>query len=578
MMNGHLHPDSANRGSVLLYLIAVMTIVGVLAAGMLKLSMTSRETLFSANSMNQAQFLAESGLRIAQSRYCAEGELATPLTITLLSGEEVLIEKNGAETHFNAIATAFPGTPLEARAEAIGIIPDCSESEPVIPPDSPDDYVLYSGGGTLDLPSHSNILSSVFGKSVITESGVDIAGNVVSETSITIESASNIGGFVCAANGYVILKAASTVVAGNVYAPLGNVIIEDKTIIHGSIFTKGTVILKSAGIEITGDIHAGKTITLQPGSVVRGSVFSRGKVLLTGSSVTVEGDIHAGEDFSATGSSVHGNVYAQGDITLNGSRILGDAHANGNIILTAWRAQSPIIRNSFAGGRRNDHSNLIYQNVIDPIEPDSDFGCPSTPPPKKQTITPDLTKNIVFSQFTPISASTIAPGVYGRLQFGGGATVTLQAGTCSQPEQTGCYVFQSFGPASWGQTLRLDLSTDGYITVLVKEDIEFSGPIFVKTKEFDYTRIENIPDETARELARRVYWETHGKFTVASSNGTRRWFGTVLSEGRIHLEGGIIGIGAFASINGGINVSGGTSTVSYVLADFAKLHWFPQRY
>src|SRR5690625_1545883 len=538
-MNCRQYPVSATRGSVLLYLIAVMTIVGVLAAAMLKLSVTSRETLFSANSMNQAQFLADSGLRIAQSRYCSEGELETPVTITLTSGEEVRIESD--ETHFRATATVFGGTPLEARAEAIGLIPDCSSGEPVIPGDSPDDYVLYSGGGVFMIPSHSEIYGSVFAQIITTDSGIDVAGNVISETSITIASGSNMGGFVCAANGNITMRSDSTVVGGNIYAPFGDVTLGRGTIGLGDVFAAGKVILESGGTVIEGGIHVGKDVVLESQAKVMGNIFTAGNVELKHDNALVGGDIHAHGNFSAGGGGVvSGNVYVSREIKLiDDSRIAGDAHAGTNILFV--NNGNSITGNSYAKGNVNQHNGSIYNTVLLPEAPLPVDACPPAPTPEMQTFTPG-TKSLTFTQFTSISESIVSPGAYNNLNFGGGSTVTLQASNCIQADQP-CYVFQSFGPANWGQTLRLDLSTGDYITVFVKGDFAFSGPILVKTNDFDYTKIEDIPAEIARELARRVYWETHGKFSITSTNGTRRWFGTVLSEDNISLAGNLTGVG-----------------------------------
>src|SRR5690606_20885642 len=104
----HPSPANAASGSVLLYLVAILTILGVLGAAMLSLSVTSKETLLSANAANRAHYLAESALRIAQRQYCDDGEIPSPLTLQFLSGETATVTTLPDDAGFSVTATAHP--------------------------------------------------------------------------------------------------------------------------------------------------------------------------------------------------------------------------------------------------------------------------------------------------------------------------------------------------------------------------------------------------------------------------------------------------------------------------------------
>lgn len=586
-MNGRQHPVSATRGSVLLYLIAVMTIVGVLAAAMLKLSVTSRETLFSANSMNQAQFLAESGLRIAQSRYCAEGELQTPLTITLDLGKVEIVEQG--ETHFRATATAFPGTPLEARAEAFGLIPTCSSGAPVIPGDSPDDYVILSANKEFFLPSGTIVDGSIFAKKVTTESKVNITGNVISSTSITLGSGSTVGGFIYGPSGDVIISSSDSEILGNIYAPHGKVEIGgSNTVIWGDIYSEKEVNLQPIGHKIKGDIHAGGDVSIGSGVEVWKSVFSKRRVELKASNSMVFEDIHSGKDVILnSGTGVFGNVFSAESVTLrnSGSFIDENTHTgadyisnrgtSGGSVYAAGLIQlndSTISGNAFAGRNiladsaaiKGQSSSFSSPTIIPPFAPISASHFPPPLPlePELQTFAPGSTIVSVSS-----SGTKVDPGVYGRLNFLNAGKATLTSGSCSQTGNPGCYIFESIGPEDWNSEIHLDLSVPGNIVVLVKNELHFRGIVKVSIDGTNFIPIRDVDPTIAKELSKRVYWETHHTFKA------REWFGTILSKNSMDLHSSFFGVGALATLDGEIKMGGGQANITYVLADFAKIHW-----
>jgi hypothetical protein len=94
----------------------------------------------------------------------------------------------------------------------------------------------------------------------------------------------------------------------------------------------------------------------------------------------------------------------------------------------------------------------------------------------------------------------------------------------------------------------------------------------VSTDGTTWQSISSMDADTAKELAKRVYWETHGSFTGSRTSGSCYWFGTVLAKNDITLPSGATVIGALATVNGGFSV-GPNPVITYVLANFASLHW-----
>lgn len=560
----HPLPFSARRGAVLIYLVVVLLFTSVIAVSVISLSTSATETDVSSAASTRAQFLARSAVEYAQWEYCYEGGVwASPLTLTFADGETATVDLAGGI--FTATATTFAGTRLEARAQASATALEC-----VVPPvsifgDSPDDYVIYTGGtgGTYALPSGSTVDGSVFGPTVsINAANVGITGNIVSLNSVTLGSGAEIGGYVCA-GGNVTLNSANTLVTGDIISQ-GNVTISSGTSVLGSIYATGTVTLSSGSALVGGDIHAGGNVTMGSGARVNGSVHTSGSLTMQSSNARIDGEAHVGTSFESTRGTVVGQLVAGFNVTMiNGARVENNVRAGNNLIFGSGQAKV-ITGNSQAGGNRNDHTPAnVFMSVPAPTAPDPPDGCPPTPPaPLQQTFTAN-NNHISVPQST---SQTIVPGTYGNLTLGGGTTTTLQAGAP--------YIFQSFGPGIWGQTLRLDLSTGSRITVFVEGAISFSGRVEVSTDGVNYTRVSSMDTDTAKLLAKRVYWETPTSFTITTGNGVREWFGTVLSGGNVSLAANFYVAGAVATINGTIT-SGANQTVIFSIADFAAENWNP---
>ena len=538
-----LNPENnlTRKGSVLVFVMAVLLLTGVLAVSVITIGITATESGAMATPTAQARFLADSGVDFARLRFCAgNGVWDGPYTLALISGDSVTFDLTPDATRFVAVSTINPGNRMESRAEATRPVPDCGDNngngDSTPEGASPDDYVLYAGGANLTVPSGATIDGSVYAESVsIASSSTEITGNVISETSVTLGSGTTVGGFVCAAAGDVHLRSSSTIVAGDVYA-------------------FGDVILGS-------------------GTAVLGSVFATGSVHLQSSDALIGGEVHAGVDFTSAKGEIGGGVFAGWNIAIRNQTAIGsDAHAGNNLTFGPGGANS-INGASYAAGNRNDHEpTSVFQSVPPRIPPTAPDGCPPPPPPPRmQTFTPG-NHDLSVPQGGNVS---VEPGVYGNLDIGGGATVTLKAGNCSDVGESGCYVFRSFGPARWGQRLRLDLSTGERITVFTTGDVGFSGPVEISTDGINYTRISNLPDDEARALARRVYWENHGNFQITTINVIREWFGTVLSRNNISIASDYYGVGAIASVEGHVTLHPANPTILFIIADFAREHWMP---
>lgn len=529
----------SRRGSLLVFVLGVLLAAGVLLAGVLSLSRSAVETQLMVTSGNHAHLIAESGLRIAQALYCDDPESwdDQPIRqIQLQDGDLITVELQTAPVRrFVVLATAYAGTSMESRAQVFGQVPDDCEDDPDDDEYGPDEYVIASWSA-FDLPSGTDIDGSVYGESVtLNSSNSIVTRNIVSETFVTLSSGSTVGGSICARNGDLRLRASNTVVEGDV-SVFGNVILESGTEIRGTVYATGSVTLQSSNARIGGDVHAGGTV-----------LSSRG--------------------------TIGGSVYAGWNLQLNNqSSIGGDAHAANNVIRGSGGAPT-ITGSAYAGGNTNDFQPANVGVGSPPLlPPQTPAGCPPVPPkPVFQSFLAGADDYTIPQS----STSRMPAGTYRNLDIGGGATLILEAGDCATIGQPGCYVLASFGPARWGQTLRLDFSTGDEISVFVTGDIAFSGPVEVSFDGSSWTRIDNLDQAVALEVAKRSYWETYGGFSIGTNNSRRQWLGTVLSEDDITLPSGFFGVGALVTRNGTLNVQSANPTILYAIADFAREHWVP---
>ena len=529
------------RGSVLITIIVAMVLMAVLGAGIYSITTSSSFSELLSNKNDNAYQMAKSGIRYAANLLAENGKKYSlyETTFQMQDGNSftITIAADGAteDKNITSKGNVNQGTFLAASRVL-------TYRMPPPPPQEAGYYVSYSGSNAqIAIPSGSTINGSVYGETVSVAPNSTITGNVISKTSITIGSGSIVSGRICSSNGDVTLKASSVNVGGPINANNGSVILESGTTAGDNVFASKDVTLKASGSSVAKDIHAG------------------GNVLIDSSC------------------SANQNVYAGRTLTMNSSnsKVMQNVHTGGNVILNRG---TPIYGTVWAGGTISspDTTNqkgswYINQPVPPRILPTAPTACPDVPKPQMQSFNDKVgTVDIVVPQS---GSSTITPGKYRNLIFNGGATLTIHAGTCKKVDDDGCYYFNSFQGGKWGQTLRLDLSTGPDITIFSVGDIKHSGLVQVSTDGSNWHTInETTYQNTAKELAKRVYWETHGNFQVTTDNGTRQWFGTVLSQNNITLPSGAWIIAALATVNGSIS-TGANPIITYILADFARDHW-----
>lgn len=105
---------TAQKGSVLIYLVAVIVVAGVLGAGIVSLTTSSTFTQLSHNPSEEARYLAKAGLEYAQSQEVQQGKY-------IISDDPEkkfhVSENNGV---IEVIATVYKGTHREARFKTRG--------------------------------------------------------------------------------------------------------------------------------------------------------------------------------------------------------------------------------------------------------------------------------------------------------------------------------------------------------------------------------------------------------------------------------------------------------------------------
>lgn len=531
------------KGSVLITLIIAMVLMAVLGAGIYSLTTSSSYTELLSNRNDNAYQLAKAGMRYANNLLAENGKkyLLPETTFLMQDGNSFTIaiaNDSGTGKDITSKGNVNQGSFLEATRQLAYNMPSPPPAPPT--PSEPGYYVSYSGDtGQISIPSGSTVNGSIYGETVSIAPNSTITGNVISKTSVTIGSGTIISGKVCSSSGDVILSASSVYVGGPINANNGNVILQSGATAGDSVFASGNVTLEASNSTVTGNINAGGNVLIE------------------------------------SGCSANQNVYAGGQLTLksSGSQVKGDVHTGGNINLE-WR--TPIYGTVWAGGTisSSDTTNkkgdwFINQPVPPRILPTAPTACPDVPKPQTQTFSFG-TDNFVVPQS---QSRTITPGKYRDLIFNEGATLRIQAGICKKVGDAGCYYFKSFQGGKRGQKLRLDLSTGPDITIFSAGDIKHSGLVEVSTDGSTWHAInEATYQNTAKELAKRVYWETHGNFEITTDNGTRQWFGTVLSQNNIAIPSGAWIIAALATVNGTITADS-NPTITYVLADFARDHW-----
>ncbi len=384
------------------------------------------------------------------------------------------------------------------------------------------DYALFAKT-PLTTSSGISIDGSIYGQNITLPSAkATVSGSVISETFVRIHGNNlhpYIGGNICAMAGDadIAYNGGLATVNGIVNAS-GNVSIGSSGTVNGNVYSGGNVILKAANAKLYGNLHAASNVTLESGTRVEQNVFSGGNISLLNSNSRIVGDVHSAN-----------NIYKQGSTYIDG--------------------------NSWAGGSINQHnSNSINQTIPPRITPTSPSYCLSN------LIEPPVLTEFEINNSNPVNVPQsssnyiIEPGTYGDLYVGGASTVTFKSGN---------YSFASIDGARWGQTMRFDLSSGGAINIYSLGSIQYSCFVQVSEDGLNWIPLNDLDNETAIRLAGKVYWETHDSFHITTHTTGRQWFGSLLAKNNITTESGAKLIGAYAVIDGIIDIKAANTAIIY---------------
>ncbi|MCF8076722.1 MAG: polymer-forming cytoskeletal protein [Desulfotignum sp.] len=554
----------SQKGSVLIIVIAGITIIAAIGAGIATMRSSSglqQVAMLDPGLSIQAYYTAESGLEwvgwklnnVSAEKiesYCNDDlikeKIPDGLNVKIISSK--IGTKNG-KTYCNVEASGWAGIDFGKR-KSNRQFPVVKEDTPELGPKHPAYYALDSGDGTITVPFKASVDGNVYGKDVVLSSQSEVTGDVVAEKNVTLEFKSSVGSDICASEDVTLTSKAQ--VGGDIHAH-GDVTVGWQSAVTGDVFADGNVTLDSDA-EVMGSIHSGKSVTVGWNSVVKGDIFADGTVTLEGHA-QVMGTVYAKKTVTlGWKDKVGGDVITEGDIDLNAgdNEISGDAIASGKIML-GWKSE---IKGTQSEG-------------------DSDPAVKPPSPPKEcpGVKTPELSK---FSAgTTDISIGwkqdeKIVSGAYQDVSAGGKNSIYFtreSPGECQ-------FVFNTLSLA-WDLDLYLDLSqcvnddgTPGDMTFFSEKDIQFGGKmnIFILTEEGKPEKMKDVDPE----IAKRIYWETHGDFFQGSSSD---WFGTVLAKNNIWFDSdNMTLIGAVSSVEGTVTM-GQSVDVTYMPADYAVENW-----
>ncbi len=528
-------------GAALLYIVAALTLLGAIGAGIAVMSSSSLQEKLTGEREQQAYYVALSGLNYVKSltqtdvasllgknsTYALNGNsqfklfvsnAATPPPNYMATVEGVVNSATGAEASFRIASVTFTSQSN----------PDSGEDPSPPGHISPSDYVLGSYGGNLTLSNQQTVTGDIVGNGVTLSNQSSVSGKVLSSGNVTLVNHATVGGYVCAQ---------------------GDVSLQNQTSVGGDIDATGDVIVGSNSATVVGSIRATGNVTLQNEAVVQGDVNAGGSVTL-----------------GSNNSKINGNVKAKGNITLNNGCIIGkNAYAGGNITGT-WNGR--IKGDAVAGGTITSNSSYLrvdgtktqYASKPPLIDPDTPHACSIPSVPKRTEFTAGGTNsNLNWSSGT----YKYSPGSYGTVTDNGKNTIVLTGDPTLSPEKA--IKFKTF-TLGWQSTLKLDVST-GYITILVEGDVNISGSndIYISSDGSSWKKF----DQADPALAAKVYIESHGRVSMGNQ---ALWFGGMLSKGDISFGNQNELIGSFASLIGVINNVNQVDT-TFVQSAYAAKFW-----
>jgi len=518
-------------GFAIIYIIISIVIVSIIGAAITRISSSSVLSEVELTQLNNARYLAESGIQYAQGLAASYKKQSKTIaeTVTALNqnGGTVTVPgagtftlsaaQNGSNILVTSTGHAKSGLANHQLPLTVSIVyasaSNASTSD-VLKGIYSGISANLSGGGTFD-GSYATSQATVYGGVKITGSLTDLN---TSSTCLNISNGVSVG--TAGANTYVCSDTC--------------VVISGGSIINGNVYSQGNVTINSGS---QGPIN--------------GSIYSMGKVTITG------------------GSTVNGNVYAQGDISvLGGSTVKGSIYSGGNVILD-WPGSSPDVTGDiYAVGTLSLPQWAIpsqfYKGQFSKLSSSSSIPKPS-----------------LCSSYTLPPHETV-PTTMSLPSFGWGTGQVATYTFYGKPDISDhSYSIPSFNVPG-GIKVCFDLSTPGtYINIFDSGNLNFNGVLYVRTSTstncFDNAN-QVFKARTDLAAASRVYMDVRGSVNTGGGTG---WFGTIYAGGSIQLTGNHQDNPAICPVYAGAlytnqrfnpGGAGGVDTI-FVASDYVNKYW-----
>lgn len=576
------------EGSVLLFAIGVISLLGLLGGSMASLQNTSITSIANSNDALQAQYLSESGIRYSQNKFLfaddrdlAMGEINGTGTFQVSDrGSFTLsILKDGLS--YQVISTGISNG-IEKQisyrySEAPGIhnVYGYGGSSGLADVEGLDDILK----GTVDFlrclfnPNGENceaikdcartFLVTGECSSVYISEGAIANTDLVSGLGQVIHVVENALARRIYSGGQVQVGINATVtesiVSKKKVSLLGNSIVGDPTLKNGEIHTEGGA---NIGGVVYGNIHSKGDVLLDVTPIasfniptVEGSIYTDGNLTLkeirSGQGAVVNGDVVVTEDLHLDrGAVINGDVFVQGKIT-------GEGTINGKIYHVG--TLDSRIKTGVSGSAVQVSSIKTQDGYVEPSPiPYQQMGEPTI-----ATITPG-TGNVSSSQTDPPSA-----GEYHQFQIKNNETLVLQPGS---------YHLSTFD-ISENATIQLDLTTASDINLFVEngmtvgDNFNIEVRVMTDSGEQIISTATSDPDEIKilEQYAPHFYLETHGDWRLSDRGN---WLGTVFSTQNLTVDSSDSAgnlIGSFYS-NERLKINS-EKNMSRVSSNYVKNNW-----
>jgi len=266
-----------DNGSTLIAAIVAIVVLGLLGVGIQQMSSSAVFNQLIYNQANQARNLAHAG-----KNYLLGLKNKATIDNLTLDASKTTINNNLTKTipgagSFEIYNLVWNGATLTCsikgtteNGQASYLLPN---SVSVVFPNpvtewSGGDYIINSGE-IIVASQQSTINGNISGKSVKLDQKVELSGNIVSNTSVSISQNSEIGGLVCANSGDVTIDQ-NAIILGNVSAK-GNIKISQKAQLKKNAYAELKINMdQNSSIALTG--QAGDAITKAQGATIGNEV------------------------------------------------------------------------------------------------------------------------------------------------------------------------------------------------------------------------------------------------------------------------------------------------------------------